>query len=107
MMDTVIQDLRYAGRTLAKRPGFAAMAMLTLALGVGPNAALFAVYDALVLRPLPVPDAERVVSLYPAAPNGQFRQVFSYPDYADLRDRNTVLEGLAAYADRRFVVSEG
>jgi len=102
----MIQELRQAARTLAKSPGFAAMAMLTLALGVGPNAALFAVYDALVLRPLPLPDADHVVSLYPASASGETRGVFSYPDYADLRDRNRVLEGLAAYADRRFQVSQ-
>ena len=60
-MDTLIQDARYALRTLARSRGFALTAILTLALGIGSTTAIYSVVDAVVLRPLPFPDAERVV----------------------------------------------
>jgi predicted permease len=92
----LIADLRYAGRTLIKSPGFAAVAILSIALGVGLNAAMFSFVDAMLLRPLPVPDSGRIVAVNSTAPGTRFGSM-SYPDYADLRDRTQTLAALACY----------
>ena len=93
-MTTLLQDLRFALRQLRKSPGFAIVAVLTLALAIGANAVVFAVLNALILRPLKVPRAE---SLYGIEHGSDKDAVESYPDYLDLRDRNRSFEGLAAY----------
>ena len=88
------QDLRYSLRVLRKSPGFAIAAVLTLALAIGANAVVFGVLNALILRPLKVPQAE---SLW-AIERGKDKAInHSYPDYLDLRDRNRSFEDLAAY----------
>ena len=93
-MDTLIQDVRLSLRVLRKSPGFTIVAVLTLALAIGANAVVFAILDALILRPLNVPHAG---SLW-AIERGSSRAInHSYPDYLDLRDRNRTFEGLAAY----------
>jgi predicted permease len=86
-------DIRYAIRGLLKRPGFTAIAVLTLALGIGANTAIFSVVNATLMRPLPVSDPERLVFVF----NGPAGNVFSYPDYAALRDQNNVFDGLIAW----------
>ena len=86
------QDLRYATRMLRKAPGFTAAVVLTLALGIGANTAIFSLINATLLRQLPVADPERVV--YVIRGTGG---VFSYPGYAWLRDGNRVFEGFAAW----------
>jgi macrolide transport system ATP-binding/permease protein len=91
-MRTLWQDLRYAARMLRKSPGFTAIAVLSLALGIGANAAIFSLVNAVLLRPLPVREPERLVSVYPTTRDGA--QAFSYPSYVDFRDRNEVFEGL-------------
>ncbi|MGH9817696.1 MAG: ABC transporter permease, partial [Candidatus Acidiferrales bacterium] len=96
-MDTIWQDVRYGLRALAKRPGFTLVAALTLALGIGANTAVFSFVNALLLRPLDVPEADRVVRLYGAGARGQRFDVFSYPDYRDVRDRSGVFSSLAAH----------
>jgi predicted permease len=83
------QDVRYAIRALRRSPGFTAVAVLSLALGVGANTAVFGVIDALVLRPLPVKSPERLTFVEPTT--------HSYPAYRDLRDRNTTFSQLFAY----------
>ncbi len=93
-MQTLWQDLRYAIRMLKKNRGFTAVAVLTLALGIGANAVVFSVLNALILHPLHVPDAE---SLYGIQHGNQASSNQSYPDYLDLRDRNRSFDGLAAY----------
>ena len=86
-------DILYAFRGLLKRPGFTAIAVLTLALGIGANTAIFSVVNATLMRPLPVKDPERLVFVF----NGPAGSVFSYPDYAALRDQNNVFDGLLAW----------
>jgi len=95
----MIKDLRYAIRGLAKHPGFAAIAIITLALGIGANTAIFSLVNTVLLRPLPVPQPEQIVSV---ALRGKSDSMlaFSYPNYKDFRDRNQVLSGLLVY---RFV----
>jgi predicted permease len=89
------RDLRYSWRTLRKSPLFAGMAVLSLALGIGANASIFSVINAILLRPLPgVERASELVSLNEKVAGGALPLV-SYPDYRDFRDRNSVLTGLA------------
>src|ERR671929_1973907 len=95
-MGTLLQDVRYGLRVLRRRPGFTLVAVLTLALGVGVNTALFTVFDALVLRPLPLRDPARLVNVYGLDSKGERRPLYSYTDYLDLRERATSFEGLAA-----------
>jgi predicted permease len=96
------QDLRYVSRTLRRSPGFTAAAVISLALGIGANSAVFSVVSALVLRPLPV---ERPDTLYFVQP--QNSAYHSLPNYRDLRDRNRTMAGLAAYAIRVMSVERG
>jgi len=92
-MTTLLQDLRFALRQLRKSPGFAIAAILTLALAIGANAVVFGVMDALILRPLHVPQSE---TLY-GTEYGDYSGFQSYPNYIDLRDRNRSFEDLAAF----------
>ncbi len=90
----MFSDVRYAIRQLKKSPGFAVTAVLTLALGIGANAVVFSVLNALILRPLNVPNARRLFTVE----RGTFLSPnHSYPDYVDLRERNRSFESLAAY----------
>jgi predicted permease len=91
-IERVVADVRYAARTLRTAPGFTLIAMLTLALGIGANAAIFSVINALLVQPFPV---ERPSELVMVDRAGSF-PTHSYPDYRDFRDRNTVLSGLVA-----------
>ena len=96
-MNTLLQDLRYAVRTLLKKPGFASIAILTLALGIGASTAIFTVVDAALLRGLPYKSPERLYHLWERRPTQEFSQrEFSYPDYQDYQ-QNRVFDGLAAY----------
>jgi len=93
-IDTLIQDVRFAFRVLRKSPGFTITAVVTLALAIGANAVVFGVLNALILRPLNVPQAQ---SLYGIERGSDKAINHSYPDYLDLRDRNRSFDGLAAY----------
>lgn len=96
-METLLQDLRYTFRTLIKRPGFTVVAILALALGIGANTAIFSVINALLLRPLPFKDPERLVNVWETRPQRNIKQnVVSYPNFADWRDQNDVFEGIVA-----------
>ena len=113
--DEMIQDLRYGVRMLSKHPGFTAVSALTLALGIGVNTGLFTLFNAIVLRPLPIKDADRIVNIYrkdlakpPRAMNNDEMSLpgeansspnmFSYPEYTAYRDNTQFLAGLAATA---------
>src|SRR3989442_3917329 len=107
-MDAILQDLRYGLRMLLKNPGFAAVAVLALALGIGANTAIFSVVNAVLLRPLPFPDPGRltmVVSVNPA--KGFPRFPVSPPDFIDWRAPSRVFEAMAAADGAPYNLSEG
>jgi putative ABC transport system permease protein len=97
-MGTLWQDIRYGIRVLLNRPGFTATAIFTLAVAIGLNTAIFSLFNALILRPLPVKDPASVVNLYAGTEGEQGSGVFSYPDFADSRAQNTVFSAMAAHA---------
>src|SRR5207244_2901641 len=96
------QDLRYALRVLLRNPAFTTVVVLTLALGVGANTAVFTLIDAVILRHIPVRHPEQLIALGNTARVGSLSQgsprtdLFSYPLYRDLRDRNMLVSGLVA-----------
>ena len=96
---TLWQDLRFAVRVLRKSPNFTAVAVSTLALGIGANAVVFGVMNALVLRPLDLPQAQKLYMIERGQRTGDqdSSPMQSYPDYRDLRDRNRSFDGLIAY----------
>jgi len=107
-MRTLLQDLRYGFRVLLQRPGFTAVAVLALALGIGANTAIFSVVNAVLLRALPYSDAGRLVRLYTGsdpstAPNGPL----SYPDLLDYRAQSRTLEYVVGYQSVGTVMSVG
>ncbi len=106
-MGTLWQDLRYGLRMLLKKPGFTLAAVVSLALGVGANSAIFSVINAALLRPLPVKEPDRLVGLYRKIPQDADFNRFSYPNYTDTRDRSQSFESLAAYYFTPFNLSGG
>jgi putative ABC transport system permease protein len=98
-LEICIRDLRHGLRMLAKSPGFSVVAVLTLALGVGANSAIFSVVNAVLLRPLPFDDPDRLVRVCQTTTIGNFPliQVTSWKDLRDWRDQNTVFEGMAVF----------
>ena len=96
-MGTFLQDLRYGSRMLLKRPGLSSIAIITLALGIGANTAIFSLVNTILLRPLPIDRPEQLVSLNSDSPAGNSVPTLSYPNYRDFRDRNDVLAGLLCY----------
>ena len=95
-VDTFRQDLRYALRQLARAPGFTAVAVLTLALGIGANTAIFSAMDAIVFRPLPFGDAERIVTVWQQNRSSGDRDFVAPANFLDWRERSTSFEALAA-----------
>jgi predicted permease len=102
-MQNLLQDLRYAIRVTLKRPALAVVTIVTLAIGVGGNTAVFSVVNGLLIRPLPVPEAERLVRVFGATEENPF-DVFSYPNAFDLGARATTLASLAIH-NQTFVSS--
>src|SRR3954453_22901301 len=86
----MLADVRYALKWLLRAPGFAAVAILSLGIGIGFNAALVFIVDALLFRPLPVARPDRLVDVYTKGADGDTYSSNSYPDYLDLAARNTV-----------------
>ncbi len=91
------KEIRYAFRMLAKNPGFTAIAAVSLALGIGANSAIFSFADGLMLRPLSVPQPDKLLTVTTSTPGDQFGGAASFPDYRDLRDKSQTFENLAAY----------
>jgi putative ABC transport system permease protein len=103
----MLTDLKYALRMLAKTPTFAIIAVLTLALGIGANSAIFSVVDTVLLRPLPFKDPDQIVMAWGRYINDSGgRGVHSFPDYVDLRDQNQSLSGMAAYTRTAGILAQ-
>ena len=96
-MQSLVRDIRYALRSFVKRPGFTVIAVVTLALGIGANTAIFSLVNTVLLRPLPVPHPEQLTEVYGTFHNGADYTIQSYLNYKDYRDRNDVFSGLIAY----------
>jgi predicted permease len=106
-MQTLLQDLRYGARMLRKNPGFTVIAIIVLGVGIGANTAIFSLFNALFLRPLPVKDAHQLVGIY-GIRDGRFGEPsLSHADYLDYRGRNTVFGEVAAHANTWIWLAEG
>lgn len=103
-METIWQDVKYGARMLRKNPGFTVVAVLTLALGIGANSAIFSVLNAVLLKPLPYPDAGRLVFLTEwsqQVPN----MSFSVENFKDVRDQNKVFDSIVAFRSQNYVLT--
>src|SRR5205809_1063874 len=96
-MASLIKDIRYGLRNLARRPSYTAIALITLALGIGANTAIFSLVSTVLLQPLPVARPEELVEVYGTLHRGADYTIQSYLNYKDYRDRNNVFPGLIAY----------
>src|SRR5258707_6586534 len=97
-MDNLLGDIRYALRNLIKRPGFTLIAVITLALGIGANSAIFSAINALLLKPLPFPDLDRVVAIWDKVPTrGVVHNEVAMANYLDWRAQSQSFEQLALY----------
>jgi len=106
-METLLRDIRYGIRSLLKRPGFTAVTIIILALGIGANTTVFSLMDAVLLRSLPVRNANEIVEIATRTTGGGLHPDFSYPLYAAMRESNSELAGMIAYADSSFGLSAG
>jgi predicted permease len=98
VVETLWQDLRYAARVLRRNPGFTVVAISILALGIGANITIFSVVNSVLLRPLPYPDADRLVFLWSEAPKQNVRERASaYANFSEWRNQNTLFEDLAVF----------
>ncbi len=104
-MNGLTQDVRYALRQLRKSPGFAIVAMLTLALGIGANTAIFSVVDAVLLRPLPFHDPSRLVAVKPTEPSRRDDIGVSYPAFLDWRSQSHSFAGLSVFREDDFTLT--
>jgi predicted permease len=105
-MDTFVKDVRYGVRVLTRNAGFSAAAMLSLALGIGASAAIFTVVHAVLLKPLPYPEADRIVQVWQIGPGGRRMQT-SDPNFEEVRDTSRSLAALAQYTSSPESVSSG
>lgn len=97
-VETLFQDVRYGFRQLRRSPGFTVIAILTLALGIGANAVIFSAVNSVLLRPLPYPNANRLVQVWSTNPHtNPWGEWVSYPDFVDWRAQNKVFEDLVTY----------
>ncbi|HEX5479580.1 MAG TPA: ABC transporter permease [Dehalococcoidia bacterium] len=104
-LEHLVRDVRYGLRAMGRSPRFAAVAVCTLALGIGANTAIFSVVDAVLLRPLPYRDADRLVTIASNTGPGMRREAFtavSYPDYQDISRLTDAVAGAAAYSNDRY-----
>src|SRR5664279_538370 len=102
----MITDLKYALRMLLKAPGFTIIAVLTLALGIGANSAIFSVVDTVLLRPLPFQNPEQLVMIWGASPREpEAKMTGSFPDFYDYRAQSQSFSAMAAYSRAGAVLS--
>jgi predicted permease len=104
--DDMFQDLRYGVRMLVNQPGFTLVAVLTLAFGIGVNTAVFTLFNSVALKPLRVKDSKSLVRVYRSTPEESRASSFSYPEFADYRDRNQVFSGLISYAETQLTLRD-
>lgn len=105
-MNTLLQDIRYAIRLLGKKPGFTAVAVISLALGIGANTAIFSLVNTAMLKALPVEQPEQLVTVYTSR-TGSGISIFSYPNYKDFRERNEVFTDMILYRFAPVSLSRG
>ena len=102
-MSTLVQDIRFAVRTLLKQPGFSSIVILMLALGIAANTAIFTLFNGLFLRPLPFPDPDRLVNLDERAPMWELEYTgANYTDFHTWREENTTFEGMGIWGGAAF-----
>ena len=108
VLESIPGDVRFAVRGLLREPGFAGVCVLTLALAIGASSAIFSVVNAALIRPLPYPDADRLVQVWETNPRAnRWSDWASYPDFADWRRENRVFEAIAAFRYGRFRLTDG
>ena len=107
LVETLLQDLRFAARMLRKNPGFTAVAVLVMALGIGANTAMFSVVDAVLLRPLSFNDPDRIVTLATLWKAHANHSYVSTPDFRDWHDQSTAFDGMAYYENGDTAVTAG
>src|SRR5687768_13995876 len=104
----LLQDIRYAVRSLLKNRGFTAIAVACLALGIGVNATIFSVVDGIILRPYPYPKAEEIVVVNSTNQKENVsRGGLSYADFKDLRDSASTIQTIAAFTNRSLTIADG
>lgn len=105
-METLLQDIKYGFRMMLKHPAFAAIAVIALALGIGANTAIFSVVNAVLLRPLPFTEPDRLMVVYESrVDRGSSRSSVSYPNFADWREQNSVFEHMSTYRTNDLVLT--
>ena len=106
LFETLAQDIRYGLRMLAKHKAFTSVAVVTLALGIGANTAIFSVVNELLLSPLPYRDAEKIAMLWEVSPEGRHQNTTSRANYRAWRAQNTSFQNVAAFTDQRFNMTD-
>src|ERR1700752_505903 len=101
LFETLAQDIRFGVRMLVKHKAFTAVAVVTLALGIGANTAIFSVVNELLLRPMPYRDAEQIVMLWAVTPEGRHQNTTSRANFRSWRAQSTSFQNLAAFSDQR------
>src|SRR5688572_664087 len=108
IMETLLRDIRYGVRSLLKRPGFTAVAAITLALGIGATTTIFSVVNGILLRPLPgIERSDRLIDVHATAPSGSSFHSFSHAEFLYYREQTNLLEGLLAYSGTPFNMNTG
>src|SRR3982751_326573 len=106
MLETLLQDVRFGARVLAKHKAFTMVAVFTLALGIGANTAIFSVVNELLLRPLPYRDADRIVMVWEVTPQGRHENTVSRANFRRWRDESNSFSSLAAFSDQRLNLTD-
>ena len=107
MFESVLADIRYSLKWLARSPAFTAVAVTSLAIGIGFNTALFSIVDALLLRPLPIERPDRLVDVYTRGGDGDTYATTSYPDFLDFQSRNSVFTAMMGFSPALAAVKSG